>query len=277
MKIRSFYLLFVATLVVSVSVADVVELRDGKRIEGLILAENEDSIEIEVGKNETGTIRQVLIIHASEISSWVADQEGRVSRQKGKEVLRLDGGDYIKRLLKEAGDEMDAGNLNKGIEQYGEAAEIAGRDVDKMEPADQLEALELRAHALRLQLAALEGKSESLEKKSEVMEDQMEEWNKKLEQDIEELKKDKADVTDEQAKDAKQLGQRYKQNDLSLREEKLIQRQKIIRERNAQVDQALADYERDQIKTLTQIKITEEKVDQAEEEAKKAKKALRRR
>lgn len=257
--------------------ADVIELKDGTRIEGLILAENQDSLEIEIGKNDAGTIRRVLIIHSSEIASWVADQQGRVLRESGAEVNRLGGAAYIERLLRDAEKEIDRGQYDRGIEQFGEAAELAVKHLEAMSTRDKSEALKLRAHALRLQLAALEGKVESIEKRTRGVRGEMEEQEKKLEKEIEDYKKDKADFVEDREKQSIQLGERHKQNDLVKREEELLRKQYLFKERQAAVEKGLAEFEGELIKAQTQIKLTEERVEQAEDDAKAAEREVRRR
>jgi hypothetical protein len=257
--------------------ADVIALKNGTRIDGKILAENEDSLEIEIGKNETGTIRRVLIIHSSEIASWAADQEGRMLKESGGEVHRLGGTAYIERLLQEAEGEIGEGQYDRGIQQFGEAADLAVSQLDGLAPADKAEALKIRAHALRLQLAALEGKSEWIDKKNDGVVEEMDSARKKLEKEIEELKDAKADFQNEREKENIQLGQRHKQNDLVKREEELLQKQYLFKERQAAVEKGMAEFEKEQVKTKTQIKLVQERVDQAEDDAKAAERELRKR
>ena len=69
--------LYAMMLCVPLLQADFVELRDGRRFEGTILAERSDGIEIQIGQNDAGTIKRVLHIHASEVKSYAADAAGR--------------------------------------------------------------------------------------------------------------------------------------------------------------------------------------------------------
>ncbi|WFB35135.1 hypothetical protein P3T73_13295 [Kiritimatiellota bacterium B12222] len=257
--------------------ADVIDLKDGTRVEGLILAENDDSLEIEVGQNESGTIRRVLIIHSSEVKSWMADKEGRIQRGKGDEVERLDGKAYVEKMMDAAEEEIGKGHYNKGIEQFNAAADLAILNLDDKEPAQQLESLELRELALRLQLAALEGKSESLEKRAKGLEDEVKARRKRLDREIEEYKEDKEDLADERNEQNIQLGQRHKQSDLVQREEELLQRQNILLQQEAEVTKMLNEYDSEQLKTQTQIKLTKERVEEAENKSRLAERNLRRR
>ncbi|MDF3127891.1 hypothetical protein P0Y35_01650 [Kiritimatiellaeota bacterium B1221] len=268
MKISAIFYPVVAVMVSSWALADFVELKNGERIEGVILSENDDSIEIEVGKNDNGTIRRVLIIHSSEISSWVADQDGRISREQGAEVNRLGGTEYIESLLQKAEAQIEKGNYNEGIRQFGDAADLAVQNLDGLADHDRTEALKVRAHALRLQLAALEGKAESIEKKSDGIEEEMEDWKEQLEDDIEKYEKDKEDYDDEKTNRHVELGKRHQQSDLVMREEELVKRKMAYNEKRIQVDAYLERSEKDLIKTKTQIKLVEERVDQAEDDVK---------
>lgn len=257
--------------------ADVIELKNGTRIDGLILAENEDSLEIEIGKNDTGTIRRVLIIHSSEIASWAADQEGRILKESGGEVHRLGGTAYIEKLLQEAEGQINAGNYDQGIQQFGEAADLSVRQLDGLEPVDKVEALKMRAHALRLQLAALEGKTEYIENRTDGVEEEMKIRKKQLEDDIADFKKDKEKKENETPKYSVELGRRHTQTDLGKREEELLQRQIIMNTQIPKVEAMLANYQNELTKTATQIKLVEERVDQAEKAAKAAERELRKR
>lgn len=266
-----------AVLGVTLLQADVIELKDGTRIDGRILAENEDSLEIEVRKNETGTIRYVMIIHSSEVSSWVADQEGRISREKGVEVNRLAGTDYVKQLINEANQEIDRGNYDKGIEEFGIAADLATQKLDRLDGQEKVDALKVRAYALKLQLAALEGKEESIEKKTDGVQEEMEEREKELKKDFEDFEQDKEDYQEDFKKNKVQLGERHVKSDLVKREEELEQRRIQFIQTAARVERALAEYAEELIQTRTRIKLAEERVEQAEDDAKDAEKSLRRR
>ncbi len=268
MKISAIFFSAVACVVSSWAVADLVELKNGDRIEGVILSENDDSIEIEVGKNDKGTIRKVLIIHSSEISSWMADQDGRISREKGAEVNRLGGTEYVESLLQKAEDEIAEGNYNQGIKQFGDAADLAVQNLEGLEAHDRTEALKIRAHALRLQLAALEGKSESIEKRTDGIEDEMEEREKELKDDRKKFERDKDDYDDEMSERHVELGQRHKKSDLVTREEELINRQLTYKNQREKVDAYLEEAEKELIMTKTQIKLVEERVEQAEDDVK---------
>lgn len=255
--------------------ADVIELKDGSRIEGIILSEHENSLEIEVGQNDRGTIRRVLIIHSSEISSWVADKEGRVLKESGAEVNRLGGTAYVEHLLQKAEQEIKSGNYDRGINQFGDAADLAVKNVEELSPADKAEALKIRAHALRLQLAALEGKCDALDKKTDGVREELSSARKKLDKEIEDFKKDQAAFREDNDKQKIQLGERHKQTDLVKREEELLLKQYLLNERQAAVEKALGDNETEKVKTQTQIKMVEERIDQAEDAVKAAERAAR--
>lgn len=257
--------------------ADYVELKNGTRIEGRILAENEDSLEIEVGANEAGTIRRVLIIHSSEIGTWAADAEARVARNPEKSVTRLAGTDYVKRLLAEAERKINDRKFDEGIEEFQQAAEIATRNLDQLPSEEKVEALKIRAHALRLAQAALEGKLELIETQTEGVEEDLEDRMDKWKDDWDQLRDDKEDAQKDDRRRRVELGSRRETNDFVEREEELTLRKARLDREVATLGPRLQEYEVMRVQTEAQIEMVKERVDQAEEEADDAEKAHSRR
>lgn len=257
--------------------ADYIQLKDGSRIEGRILAENEDGLEIQVGANEAGTIRRVLIIHSSEISTWASDAEGPVPREDGKTVTRLAGSDYVKRLLDDAERKVNARNFDEGVAGFEEAAEIATRHLDDLESEEQVEALKLRAHALRLARASLEGKLETLESHAEGLEDTMEARRDKWEEDWNQFEADKKQAEREDRHRKVELGSRRSGNEFEQREEALRRR----KDRLDRQEESLADRLRElkvlYVQTEAKIELVDERIDRAEDEVKDVERAWRRR
>ena len=258
--------------------ADVVELVDGTRIEGTILAENADSIEIEIGTNAAGTIRRVLIIDAREIRTWMANKEGPRASREPQQVQRSGSKEYIERLILEAQREIDVLNYDAGIAEFGQAAELAVKDVESLPLRDQSEMFNLHAHAFRMQLAALEGKENMLEERTKTLEDKVEEVQKQFEEEMKQFEDDKKDYEDKVGKIKHgELGTRRKINEIQEREQQLkIKEGRVVAFQNQsllQIDQM----EKDLLQTQMQIELTKERVDRAEDEAKRAEKASRKR
>jgi len=270
--------IWVAAIAMSCVVrADYVQLKNGTRIEGRILAENADGLEIEVGANETGTIRRVLIIHSSEISTWAADEQKRVVESDRRTVNRLAGSDYVKRLLAEAEQKIDDRQYDRGIDEFQQAAEIATQNLDELEGEEKLEALNLRAHALRLALAALEGKVELIENETDGVQDELDERKDKWVEDWDQLQDDKRDYERRGGTRRVELGSRRSTNDFVEREEALKIEKAKIDHAIRTVGVLVEELERRKVEAEAKIKLIEERVDQAEDEAKIAEREARRR
>lgn len=257
--------------------ADVIDLKDGTRIEGRILSENEDSLEIEIGQNETGTIRRVLIIHSSEVSSWVADGEGRVLKQKNEDVDRLDGKKYIEKLIKDASEEIDQGNFEAGVNQFEKAADLAVVDLDKKELSQKVESLSMRELALRLQLSAMEGALDALVFRTDGLQEALEDKQKALEKDISEYRRDKRNQEREIEEESAQLGSRFMKSDLQIRESRLLKRKAELDKEATSVESRLKQTEVEKMKIETKIKLAEHQLERTEDDLKAAERSLRRR
>jgi predicted nucleic acid-binding Zn-ribbon protein len=270
--------LIFSALVLSWVRADVVELRDGSRIEGRILNEKEDGLELEIGSNPAGTIRRVLIIHSSEIKSYSADAEGRISRPDGADVTRLSGKDYVERILREAEGKVAAKDFDGAIVQFQQAADIAGQEVTAATPEQNVEGFEQRAHSLRLLLAALEGKIEFLESRTEGVQESMDEQRKKVEGDWEKLQTEIAAAKQENETQRRtELGQLRPKDNFAQREADLRIQIGLLQQRQLEVGEAMRRYEEERIKTEAQIKLVTERSKKAESDARTARTELRRR
>ncbi len=266
-----------AFAVSSVLRADYVELKSGTRIEGRILAENADGLEIEVGANEAGTIRRVLIIHSSEISTWAADSRKRVPEKDRQTVNRLAGSDYVKRLLAEAERKVDDRKFDMGILEFQQAAEIATQNLDELQGEEKLAALNLRAHALRLAVAALEGKVELIENETDGVKEELEERKDKWERDWDQLQDEIKEYQRRGGTKRVELGSRRSTNDFVQREEELRIEKGSIDHAIRTVGVRVEELERMKVEAEAKIKLLEERVDQAEDEAKEAEREARRR
>lgn len=256
--------------------ADIVELQDGTRIEGTILAENPDSIEIQVGANETGTIRRVLIIDSSEIRTWMADAAGRLPESGAGQVTRLGGTAYIDKLISEAQKKIDGLEYDAGIREFGEAADVASRDLEKLDAGERLQMLELKAYALRLQLAALEGKEEMLEDSTEGVEDKLDGMQRDLDRDRRDYENDLEVYREQQEQNRyTQIGSRRRQSELDVRAKDLERRQQSLASLRQRSLTRLQQMQQELAQTTMQIELAEERVDRAEDEVKSAERAAR--
>ena len=257
--------------------ADYIQLKDGNRIEGRILAENEDGLEIQVGANEAGTIRRVLIIHSSEISTWAADAEGRVTRKEEKTVTRLAGSDYVKRLLDDAEALIDQRKFDEGVAGFEGAAEIATRHLDDLADEDKVEALKLRAHALRLALAALVGKLDTIKSHAEGLKETMEARKDQWEEARDALEDDKSRAEREERRRRVELGSRRSIDEFEQREEELKIRKERLDRQEEELTGRLRALDELYVQTEAKIELVKERVDRAEDEVKDVERALRRR
>jgi cell division protein FtsL len=260
--------------------ADYIELRDGRRIDGRILAENPDGLEIEIGANEAGTIRRVLIIHASEIATWAADERERVAGSRERTVNRLAGTDYVKRLMDDAESKIREQRFDEGILGFQEAAEIATRNLDELEGREKVAALKIRTYALRMSLAAMEGKLEMIKTRMKTSEDRLDERIDQWEDAWKELQKEIRDAErSNERPEQVELGARFSRapNDFEEREQRLNQRKAILDQEKSLQGVQKEKFEMMSVQTKAQVELVKERIDQAEDEVKDAERALRRR
>lgn len=268
-----------ASLAVSAGIgfADTVQLRDGTGIEGTILVENPDSIDIEIGSNERGTIRRILRIHASEISSWSSDTPRSADTGDTGGMTPSSGVGQAERMLREAEALTRAGRLDEGIATFGQAADAAVGNLEAVEPAQKVEALKLRAHALRLQLAAMEGKVAILESRTKTAQDNLDEKTGQLKQDEDQLARDKADFDRNRPSGSVDIRTRQAHNELVSREEELKRRRLLLNREQDSIGIRARELEAEQVRTLTQMELLKERADRANDEARAAERSLRRR
>lgn len=264
-------------LAVGSGFADKVELRDGTVIEGLILAENPDSIDIEIGSNERGTIRRILRIHASEISSWSSDSPRTPGEDGVAGMTPSSGAEHVERMLREAEALMQAHRLDEGIAAFGQAADASVGNLEALAPAEKVQALKLRAHALRLQLAAMEGKVAILGSRTKSAQDDLNERRREFDQDVVQLDRDKADFNRNRPSGSVDIRTRQAHNELVSREEELKRRREMLTREQDSVGIRARELEAERVRTLTQMDLVKERVDRAEDEARSAERSLRRR
>ncbi|MEX2606315.1 MAG: hypothetical protein WD708_03135 [Kiritimatiellia bacterium] len=266
-----------ACLLAGAGFADKVELRDGTVIEGSILAENPDSIEIEIGSNEQGTIQRILRIHASEISSWSSDSPRTAEDDGDGGMTPVSGAEHVERMLREAEDLMRARRLDEGIAAFGQAADAAIGNVDTLGPVEKAEALKLRAHALRLQLAAMDGKVAVLKTRTEGVQDELDNRSRQLKRDEERYAQDRSDFNRERQSGGVDIRSRQAQKELDSRLEDLERRRLLLTREQDTIGTRIRELEAERVRTLTQMELVKERVDRAEDDAKAAVRNARRR
>ncbi|MDA3874391.1 MAG: hypothetical protein PF795_10595 [Kiritimatiellae bacterium] len=264
-------------LSVETGFADKVELRDGTVIEGSILAENPDSIEIEVGSNEQGTIHRILRIHASEISSWSSDSPRTAGADDSEGMIPVSGVEHVERMLRDAEALMQARRLDEGIAAFGQAADASVGNLDALEPDEKAKALKMRAHALRLQLAAMEGKVAVLENQTEGVQDELKKRAEALKREDARLASDFANFNQGSQSGGVDLRSRQAHNELVSRQEALERRRHLLTREQDSIGTRVREIEAERVRTLTQMDLVEERVDRAEDDARTAERRIRRR
>lgn len=259
---------------------DFIELRDGRRLEGVILEEKPDALTIEVGRNPEGTIRQLLIIHASEIRSWAADPARRAALEEGGDApppARLSGKEFVDQLLREGEDLVGRQEFDSAISRFQEAADLAVQESPDQTPVERVEALELRAHALKLLVAALDGKLRHLNMLARGGESDIRAERQRLEREWATLEADKR--REQERRDANrriELGQRATREDFSVRETELRRQIALLNERETHQTEFTRQLESERSRTESQRDIARERVRQAETQAREARRQLQR-
>ncbi len=272
---RVFYMR--ACLSAGLLLADKVELRDGTVIEGTILVENPESIDIEIGSNENKTIQRILRIHASEISSWSSNTPRTVGLEGDGGLTLVSGSEQVERMLREADAMVQDRRLDEGIAAFGQAADASIGNLDSLGPLEKSGALKVRAHALRLQLAAMEGKVAVLENQTKGVQKELDKRWEKLEREEAQLDRDKSDFNRERQSGGVDLRTRQAQNELVSRQETLERQRLLLTREQDTVGSRVRELEGDRVRTLTQIELVKERVDRTEDDARAAERSLRRR
>ncbi len=258
--------------------ADYIDLRDGRRLEGLILEEKPEALTIEVGRNPEGTIRQVLIVHASEIRSWAADEARRTLEEDGAPVERMDPKEYVERLLRDAEQLVGRKEYDVAVVRFQEAADLAVKEVPGQTPEQRVEALELRAHALRLLGAALDGKLRHLDTLARGGEEDLRAERRRLEREWQELEADKERAERERAgTQVVELGRRFTRDNFKDRETDLRNQIARLNKTEGQSTEFRRQIEAEKVRAESQRNLNRERISQAETQAREARRLLLRR
>lgn len=259
--------------------ADYVQLRDGRRIEGRIVEERADAIHIETQRNEAGTIRQILVIDATEISAWNSDApvaSGEEAGGAGFEVKA--GGAYVERLLREAEAKVLAKEFDGAIGLFQQAADAAGEGVEAMNLPERAEALELRAHALRLLGAALEGKLDHLEMLGSGQEEQFRAEQRRLRREWDVLQGEILEERQRRDEERRvELGSRRVATELEEREVVLREQIERMNAREVRMAELLRELEAERVKTEAHVRLNAERTEQATRAAAEARREAGRR
>jgi len=258
--------------------ADYIELRDGRRLEGIILEEKPEALTIEVGRNPEGTIRQVLIVHASEIRSWAADEARRTLEEDGAPVERMNAKEYVERRLREAEQLVGRKEYDAAINRFQDAADLVVQEVPDQTPAQRVEALELRVHALRLLGAALDGKLRHLDLLARGGEQELRVERDRLEREWKELEADKR--LDQQQREASrriEIGHRATRESFAERETNLRSQIARLNQRETQSVEFYRQIESEKVRTESLRNLNRERISQADTQAREARRLLLRR
>jgi len=273
-SLKAVLLLFTALLSPA---ADVVELRDGRRLQGTLVRENSEGLEIEVGRNEAGTIRQILAIDASEIRSWsVGSREG--DREAGAELQQvMSGADEVEELIEKAVAAVRARNLDQAISLYRQAAGAARSDLDSDPTPERAERLSLHAHALRMQRTAMNSKVEDLSSREESLQNRLEERKREWQRDSDRLERDRREFESRREREGVTLRTRQEQSELNAREEELEQRRLEIRRDERTLERHVDEVEQELRQLRAEMDLLQERIRRAENEARTAEREARRR
>ena len=259
--------------------ADYVELRDGRRLEGRILLESPEEIHIQVAANESGTIRQVFMIHAREVRTWSSSGGTGPDDDPDEPAERLSGTEYVERLLRDAESFVSRKEYDSAIETFQAAADAAGQEMPGSTELQRVEALELRAHSLRLLGAALDAKITHLNSLARGGEDEIRTERQRLEREWSRLQEDKRRAASERAERGRriEIGSRHQPNDHEERERNLRTQISRLNEREAHTVEFTRALNEEIVKTEAMIRINRERVSQATTVAREARRQLNRR
>lgn len=274
---RKLIIFFLSVGVLSIY-ADYVQLRDGRRIEGRIVEERPDAIHIETQRNEAGTIRQIVIIAASEISTWSSDTPraplaGEEAAEPAERFQAQSGTAYIERMLREAELMVLQKEFDPALERFQGAANAAGEGLDALTPEQRADSLELRANALRLLGAALDGKLDHLAMLATGREEQVRAEQRRLRREWDQLQAEMLQETQRRV----ELGGRHRTNLLEDREKDLREQIDFLNTRETQVADFQRRVEEERVLTETHRRLNRERIQQATRAATDARRHAQRR
>ena len=259
--------------------ADFVQLRDGRRIEGRIVEERPDAIHIETQRNEAGTIRQILIISATEISTWSASspRERLADPSAGEEAPATfqaqSGTAYVERLLREAESLVLQKDYDLALERFQSAADSAGEGLEALTPDQRADSLALRAHALRLLGAALDGKMDHLNMLAGGRDELLRAEQRRLRREWDQLQAERLRDGERRA----DLGQAQRRADQDAREKELRDQIELLSTRETQSAEFQRRIEEERVRTEAHRRLNQERIQQATRAATEARRQAQRR
>lgn len=259
--------------------ADFVELRDGRRLEGRILEERPDAIHIEVGSNPEGTIRQVLFIHASEVRSWASSEpRSRPDSEDVEEGPRFNSREHVEQLLRDGERAVGGKAYDTAIALFQDAADLAVQERPEMTPESRVEGLDLRVHALRLMLAALDGKLSHLQMLSRGSSEDIQTERRRLQREWEELQGEiQQDRRRREELRRVEIGHRASRVNFADRERELQEQIALLNQRESQYSDFQRRLEEETVRTQSQRRLVQERINQATVVAREARRELQRR
>ncbi|MCC5845243.1 MAG: hypothetical protein JJU05_13420 [Verrucomicrobia bacterium] len=278
MRVFRFWFLACGLIPLMLPGADYVQLRDGRRIEGRIVEERPDAIHIETQRNESGTIRQVLIISASEISTWSSSTprsrgEDSAGEEETAETFTAQSGTaYVERLLREAETMVLQKDFDMALDRFQRAADSAGEGLEHLSLDQRADSLELRAHALRLLGAALDGKMDHLDMLAGGREELLRAEQRRLRREWDELQ-----TEIQRERQRRELGSRSSVAGLEEREKELRQQIDLLNARETQAADFQRSLEEERVKTEAHRRLNRERVQQATRAATEARRQAQRR
>jgi hypothetical protein len=256
--------------------ADFVQLRDGRRIEGRIVEERPDAIHIETQRNEAGTIRQILIISATEISTWSSSaprNDSAEAEDGGRETIRAQSGSaHVERMLREAETMVLQKDYDLAIQHFQRAADTAGEGLENLTPHQRADMLELRAHALRLLGAALDGKMDHLTMLGSGREELLRAEQRRLRREWDQLQADRQ-RDGERRVDIRQAHRRAEQES---REKELREQIDLLNSRETRLSDFNRRIEEERVQTEAHRRLNRERIQQANRAATEARRQAQR-
>lgn len=281
MRVFGFCVLFFFLLPGRGNALDFVQLRDGRRIEGVILEERPDAILLQTQRNEAGTIRQVLIISASEISTWSGPSAAETAEENGSSAETFftaqSGTAYVEGVLREAEAFVLQKEFDAALERFQRAADSAGEGLEHLNPHQRAEALDLRAHALRLLGAALDGKMDHLDMLAGGREELLRAEQRRLRREWDQLQSEI--LRERQRRDSErrvELGRRHTLAQLEARESDLRAQIDLLNIRETQSADFQQRIEEERVKTEAHRRLNRERIQQASRAAADARRQAQR-
>lgn len=253
-----------------------ITLRNGQTITGTILEQNDEGMEVETARNSAGTIRTIMRISFSEISSWrgersVADDTQEMGTEVSEEGLAA--------MIREGEQAVAAEDYRQARETFLEVAERTAALIPTAGNRQNTRLWGLRTQAYELLLATLEAQMEVLEEKVEEAEDQMDEEEKTMKNRWSEFERNRDEVLrkEEQQSEVKRVGTKHLPRQLERHEELLRTQIRAMTSRHRKMKEEVRGWKNELRQASAELKVMEERADQVADEAKQVERAARKR